>query len=54
MADGDSGTGVASNFIWALAMIIIVAMIAGVLFYGGFLGGQTKKVDIDVSAPTSR
>ena len=52
---GDGGSGVASNFIWALAMIIIVAMIAAALFYGGFLGNRGKQqIDVDVSAPAAR
>lgn len=51
MADGD-GNGTASNAIWAVAMIIIVALIAGAVYYSGILtGGSTKKVDVDVSVP---
>lgn len=41
----ENSTG--SNFIWAVAMIIIVAMIAGAVYYSGMLTG-TKKHDIDV------
>jgi len=50
MADGDS-TG--SNAIWAVALIIIVALIVGVVYYSGVLknAGADKKVDINVSAP---
>ena len=52
MADGDGGNSGASNFIWAFALIVIVAIIAGVLFYSGVLsGGGTKKIDVDVSVP---
>jgi len=49
----DDGNGTASNAIWAVALIIIVAMIVGVVYYTGILrGGATeKKVDINVSAP---
>jgi hypothetical protein len=47
-----------SNFIWALAMIIIVALIAGALFYSGFLGNlggpKQKNVDIKIDAPSTR
>jgi len=55
MADveGNSG-GTASNFIWAFALIVIVAIIMGALYYGGFLNRVKKdKVDVDVniSAP---
>jgi len=45
----------ASNFIWALTMIIIVAIIMGALYYGGVFKSLTKDkkidVDVDVSAP---
>jgi hypothetical protein len=51
MADGD-GNGTASNAIWAVAMIIIVALIAGAVYYSGILGGsQKKQIDVDVSVP---
>ena len=51
MADGD-GNGTASNAIWAVAMIIIVAMIAGVVYYSGILKGNSKKeIDINITAP---
>lgn len=50
MAEGES-TG--SSAVWAIAMIIIVAIIAGALYYSGFLGGTKKQqVDINVSAPS--
>lgn len=51
MAEGES-TG--SSAIWAVALIIIVAIIAGVFFYsGGFMGGSQKKdIDIEIKAPT--
>ena len=49
----DDGNGTASNAIWAVALIIIVAMIVGVVYYSGILrsGGAEKKLDINVSAP---
>ncbi len=50
----EEGKSVASNFIWALAMVVIVAMIAGALYYGGvFNGGGTKRqeIDVDVKVP---
>jgi len=49
----DDGNGTASNGIWAVAMIIIVALIVGVVYYSGVLqsGGGTKKIDVDISAP---
>ncbi|HEX8249247.1 MAG TPA: hypothetical protein VF599_13805 [Pyrinomonadaceae bacterium] len=49
----ENGTG--SNVIWAITTIIIVAIIAGALYYSGFLSGKpagtTDKIDIKVSAP---
>lgn len=48
----ENGTG--SNLIWAITTIIIVAIIAGALYYSGFLGGTKKeKVDINVDVPSS-
>ena len=51
--DGDNGEGAASNAIWAVAMIIIVAMIAGAVYYSGILrkSPTTNKVDVEVSVP---
>jgi hypothetical protein len=53
MADENS-TG--TNMIWAVAMIIIVAIIAGALYYSGALRGNrnspTEKIDVEVSAPS--
>ena len=47
MADDDS-TG--SNMIWAVAMIIIVAIIAGALYYSGFLSGNRRqRIDVEVN-----
>ena len=46
----ENGTG--SNVIWAITTIIIVAIIAGALYYSGFLGGtQKKEVDVEVKVP---
>lgn len=51
MADENS-TG--NNLIWALTTIIIVALIAGALYYSGFLGGTKKeKIDINVKTPST-
>lgn len=48
----ENGTG--SNVIWAVTTIIIVAIIAGALYYSGFLGGTKKeKIDINVSTPSA-
>ncbi len=50
----DEGNGAGSNLIWALTTIIVVAMIVGAVYYSGFLGGGTKKhdVDVDISVPS--
>lgn len=46
--------GFASNFVWALAFVVVVAMIMGGLYYSGFLGGTKKqKIDIEIKAPTT-
>ena len=49
MADGEGGG--AGNFVWAIALIIIVAILAAVILSGGFLSGGDKKIDVDVKAP---
>lgn len=49
MAEGES-TG--SSVVWAFALIVIVAIIAGVFFYsGGFSGSQKKDIDVEIKAP---
>ena len=48
MAEGES-TG--SSVVWAVALIIIVAIVAAVIFYGGIPGTQKKEVDVDISVP---
>ena len=48
----ENSTG--NNLIWAVTLIIVVALIAGALYYSGFLGGtkkQQQKIDVEVSAP---
>jgi hypothetical protein len=53
----ESGSGTASNFIWAFAFIIIVGMIIGALYYSGFLRRITnqvpQKINVEVSAPAA-
>ena len=47
--EGNSGS---SNFIWAFALVVIVAIIAGAIYYSGGLGGSKKHdVDIEVKVP---
>jgi hypothetical protein len=54
MADDDNSTG--TNMIWAVAMIIIVAIIAGAIYYSGALRGRrsepSQKIEVEVSAPS--
>lgn len=48
----ENSTG--SNLIWAIALIIVVAIIAGALYYSGFPNGTKKeKVDVTISAPSA-
>lgn len=52
MTEEDS-TG--NNLIWAVTLLIIVAIIVGALYYSGILNGakksSTEKIDINISAP---
>lgn len=53
----ESSSGTASNFIWAIAFIVIVGMIVGALYYSGFLRRITnqspQKINVEVSAPAA-
>lgn len=50
MADEGNSTG--SNVVWAIALVIIVAIIAALIYSGGFgMFGREKKIDINVTAP---
>ena len=53
MADEENST--ANNFIWAFALIVITAIIAGALYYSGALTGRKEKqeIDVDISVPAS-
>ena len=46
--------GVGSNAVWAFALIIIVALIAGVLYYSGVLRPGAKKTEVDVNISVPR
>jgi len=50
MAD-ENETG--SNAVWAIALVLIVAIIAGLVYYSGMLKTGLKKteVDINITAP---
>lgn len=46
----------ANNFIWAFALIIITAIIAGALYYSGSLTGNRKEkqeIDVEVKVPAA-
>lgn len=52
MENESGGAKVASSFIWALALIIVVGMIVGALYYGGMLNNKEKKeIDINIEVP---
>lgn len=44
-----------NNAVWAIALVIIVAIIAGLVYYSGILktGSQKKEIDINVTVPSS-
>lgn len=48
----ENGTG--SNAVWAIALIVVVAIIAGVVYYSGILkSSPNKKVEINVTVPAA-
>ncbi len=50
----EEGNSTGNNLIWAMTILIIVAIIAGALFYSGFLNKSGKPdtdVDINITAP---
>ena len=51
--EGENSTG--NNLIWAMTTLIIVAIIAGALYYSGFLSGnrkETKDVNVEIKVPS--
>ena len=50
MAEGENTS---SSFIWAITLIVIVAILAGVFYYSGFMGGGKKDINIKVNTPTT-
>jgi hypothetical protein len=53
MSEEDSGAEVASSFFWALALIVIVMIIAGAVFYSGVLSRKQKtEIDVNVTVPS--
>ena len=57
LVDDRRGESTGSNAVWAIAMVIIVAIIAGALYYSGALRRLTNqapsKVNVEVSAPAA-
>lgn len=49
----ENSTG--SNAVWAIALVVIVAIIGGLIFYSGILktSPNKKQVDINVTAPSA-
>ncbi len=48
------GNRVGVNMIWALAFVLIVAMIAGTVYYSGFLSNVgDKEIDVKIDAPSA-
>ena len=46
----ENNTG--NNLIWAITTLIVVAIIAGALYYSGFLSPQKEKdVNIEIKVP---
>ena len=57
VVDDRRGESTGSNAVWAIAMVIIVAIIVGALYYSGALRRLTNqapsKVNVEVSAPAA-
>lgn len=52
--EGENSTG--NNLIWAVTILLIVAIIAGALYYGGMLNRnskETKDIDVEIKVPTA-
>ena len=53
----ERGGGTGSNAVWAVAMVIIVGLIVGALYYSGALrrltNPQPQKVNVEVTAPAA-
>ena len=50
MADDGNSSGPAS-FVWAIALIIIVAILAAVIWQAGLFASGDKKINVDIKAP---
>lgn len=49
----EDGESTSSSAIWAVALIIIVAIVMGALYYGGVLSGKPGKdtIEVNVTVP---
>lgn len=48
--------GKGSNAVWAIALVVVVAIIAGVVYYSGVLRSKPAKerdIDINVTVPAA-
>ena len=56
---GDGGNGTGSNAVWAIALVLIIGIIVGALYYSGALKKLTspqqkqQNIDVKVSAPAA-
>ncbi len=52
MAENSSGGGAGMGVIVGALLVLVIAIVAFLAFGGGSMfGGQTKKVDVSISAP---
>lgn len=49
----DEGSGGPGAAIWAIALIVIVAIFAAVLYSSGIIGGGKKEIDVEIKAPST-
>jgi len=52
--EGENSTG--NSLMWAITTIIIVVIIAGAVYYSGFLSGnrkETKDINVDIKVPAT-
>ncbi|MBK7706556.1 MAG: hypothetical protein IPN69_00955 [Acidobacteria bacterium] len=51
----NNGNGTGSNAVWAIALVVVVAIIAALVYYSGILKSVTTnpKVDVKITAPAA-
>jgi hypothetical protein len=53
MSEEESGAEVASNFFWAVALIVIVMIVVGAIYYSGMFSRKQKtEIDVNVTVPS--